>query len=186
MADAEPKVRSKAAKAKVVAGGVKMHPGRPKGFSGFRPGTPSKRTVEEILGGSTVLHHRLERPMDAHKLLKDGIPANALRFMVSHVNLLQNEKNFTIALGMSARTFQRKKSDDAKKLSREQSGRAWKFAEVLAKAIEVFGSQDDAEEWLQKPALALDGRTPVELLETTAGAEMVETLLTRIDYGVYT
>ena len=28
----------------------------------------------------------------------------------------------------------------------------WKFAEVLAKATEVFGSQTDAEQWMERPA----------------------------------
>lgn len=36
------------------------------------------------------------------------------------------------------------------------------------------------------PEMALDRRTPLEMMSTSAGAEMVEDLLTRLDYGVYT
>ena len=87
---------------------------------------------------------------------------------------------------MSPRTHQRLKSDKAQKLSSEQSGRTWKFAEVLAKATALFGSQEVAEDWLTKPATALDRHTPLEMLDTPAGLEVVEDLLTRLDYGVYT
>ena len=47
-------------------------------------------------------------------------------------------------------------------------------------------SQARAEQWLVQPAAALDRRTPLELLDTAAGVEMVEDLLVRLDYGVYT
>ena len=39
---------------------------------------------------------------------------------------------------------------------------------------------------LSTPAVALDQRRPIELLSTAVGAELVEQLLTRIEYGVYT
>jgi putative toxin-antitoxin system antitoxin component (TIGR02293 family) len=40
--------------------------------------------------------------------------------------------------------------------------------------------------WLRRPQPGLGGRVPLELLVTQAGADQVETLLRRIDYGVYT
>ena len=61
-----------------------------------------------------------------------------------------------------------------------------KFAEVLAKATEVFGSQQNAEEWLQRPAMGLNDRLPIELLATPTGAKLVEDFLTRLEYGAYT
>ena len=67
-----------------------------------------------------------------------------------------------------------------------QSGRAWKFAEVLATATEVFGSQPEAEQWMVAPAVALDQRRPIDLLESSVGLELGEQLLGRIEHGVYT
>jgi putative toxin-antitoxin system antitoxin component (TIGR02293 family) len=86
---------------------------------------------------------------------------------------------------MSVRTFQRRKDMPAKLLSQEQSGRTWKFAEILAKATDVLGSQDEAEQWLERPAIGLDRRRPIDLLATPAGVELVEQHLTRLEYGVY-
>jgi putative toxin-antitoxin system antitoxin component (TIGR02293 family) len=86
---------------------------------------------------------------------------------------------------MSLRTFQRRKDAPDKPLSQEQSGRTWKFAEILAKATDVFGSQEEAEQWLERPAIGLDQRRPIDLLATPAGIELVEQYLTRLAYGVY-
>jgi putative toxin-antitoxin system antitoxin component (TIGR02293 family) len=64
--------------------------------------------------------------------------------------------------------------------------RAIRHAEVLAKATEVFGSQEQAEQWLEQPAIGLDGKRPVDLLETIPGTEMVKKYLGRLEYDVYT
>lgn len=42
---------------------------------------------------------------------------------------------------------------------------------MLAKASEVFGSQDKVEEWFNKPAMGLDGHRPIELPQTVLGTE---------------
>lgn len=55
---------------------------------------------------------------------------------------------------------------------------------ALKTAANVFGSQELATQWLARPALALDGRRPVDLLNTPSGIEEVITLLGRLDYGV--
>ena len=87
---------------------------------------------------------------------------------------------------MSLRTFQRRKKEASAKLSQEQSGRAWKFAEILGTATEIFGSQEEAEQFLENPAIGLDQNRPIDLLATPAGVELVEAHLERIRFGVYT
>ena len=59
-------------------------------------------------------------------------------------------------------------------------------AEILAQATAVFGSRSAAEKWLEQPAMALEGRLPIDLLATSVGVEIVENHLTRLEYGVYT
>ncbi|MGY3077989.1 putative toxin-antitoxin system antitoxin component (TIGR02293 family) [Bradyrhizobium sp. LM6.10] len=81
----------------------------------------------------------------------------------------------------SLRTFQRRKDAPDKPLSQEQSGRTWKFAEVLAKATDVFGSQEEAEQWLERPAIGLDERRPIDLLATPAGIELVQSRLRKFE-----
>ncbi len=41
-----------------------------------------------------------------------------------------------------------------------------------------------ARQWLEQSAKALGGRTPMEYLETEAGANEVEDLIGRLEHGV--
>ncbi len=142
--------------------------------------------VEQLLGGRKVLGRRIAGPLDAHDLLVTGLPSDALRFLVTNLLVIQATESLGKAVGMSLRTYQRRRGGPAKALNSEQSGRAWKFAEVLSRATTVFGSQAEAEHWLERPAVGLDQRKPIDLLATPAGVEMVEDHLTRLEYGVYT
>jgi putative toxin-antitoxin system antitoxin component (TIGR02293 family) len=142
--------------------------------------------IADLLGGPKVLRHRLRDPLDVHEFLSQGLPRAALTHLLENVVLVRSRDFFELALGMSLRTYQRFKIQPRKPLSKEQSGRTWKFAEILAKATEVFGSREEAEQWLERPAIGLEQRRPIDLLATPAGVKLVEAFLDRIEYGVYT
>jgi putative toxin-antitoxin system antitoxin component (TIGR02293 family) len=59
------------------------------------------------------------------------------------------------------------------------------FVEPLAKAADVFGGKDAAERWMSEEAMGLDGARPVDLLQTSRGAKLVNQFLDRLKYGVY-
>ena len=141
--------------------------------------------IEALLGGSRVLARRLTNALDAHDLLLNGLPALALDHLIGNLVVIGKNESLEKAVGMSLRTWQRRKDTPSKPLSLEQSGRAWKFAEILAKATRIFGSQAEAEQWLDRPAVGLDQRRPIDLLGTPAGVELVEDHLDRLEYGVY-
>lgn len=141
-----------------------------------------------LLGGQRILHRAITTRLEAHDLLLEGLPGHAIQHLVTAVGTLRGapEGGLEKALGISLRTYQRRRDSPERRLSPEQSGRAWKFAEILARATELLGTQQEAEQWLERPALALDGRRPIDLLSTPAGVEAVEEHLTRLEYGVYT
>jgi putative toxin-antitoxin system antitoxin component (TIGR02293 family) len=56
--------------------------------------------------------------------------------------------------------------------------------EIRSLAETVLGNAADAEEWLNKPAIALDGIRPLDLLMTRTGAVLVKDLLIRLDHCV--
>ena len=141
--------------------------------------------VAALLGGEAVLHRALKHPLDAHEMLLGGLPGQALTHLAQGFRVLHKTTALENAVGISLRTFQRRRDTPTKPLSPEQSGRVWKFAEILAKATELFGSQEEAEQWLERPAIGLDQRRPIDLLATPAGVQLVETLLDRIEYGIY-
>jgi putative toxin-antitoxin system antitoxin component (TIGR02293 family) len=125
--------------------------------------------VAALLGGTRVLSRRLTTALDAHELLLIGLPASALDKLVGNLVFISKNESLEKAVGMSLRTWQRRKDAPSKPLSQEQSGRAWKFAEILSKATDVLGTQAEAEQWLQRPAIGLDQRRPIDLLGTPAG-----------------
>ena len=70
-------------------------------------------------------------------------------------------------------------------LDHNASDRALRLASVLNQATDVLGSQLAAEHWLSSPAIGLDRRIPIDLLQSSEGTAMVKTLLSRMEYGVY-
>lgn len=141
--------------------------------------------VVDLLGGERTLQAPVSSKLDAHELIVKGLPGAALVNVVRRIRTLKPVE-VTRAVGVSLRTVQRRSHAPKSRLSQEQSGRTWKFAEILAKATAVLGDQNQAERWLSMPAIALDGRRPVDLLASPAGTELVEQLLGRMEYGVYT
>lgn len=141
--------------------------------------------VTDLLGGARILRRVIRNPLDAHEMLRQGLPGQAFSHLIDNLAILRMHGSLEKAVGMSLRTFQRRKGSPAKPLSKDQSGRIWKFAEILAKATEVLGSREEAEQWLERPAIGLNQRRPIDLLETPAGVELVENFLRRLEYGVY-
>lgn len=141
--------------------------------------------IVNFLGGKQVFKKSITSKLDVHEIILKGIPGGALTYMVKHIKTMK-PVDLVQAVGISIRTAQRRAGTPQKPLNQDQGGRAWKFAEVLTAATRVFGSQTEAEIWLTSPALALDQRRPVDLLSSPAGVEMVEQLLGRLEYGVYT
>jgi putative toxin-antitoxin system antitoxin component (TIGR02293 family) len=60
-----------------------------------------------------------------------------------------------------------------------------RIARVIAQAEKTFGDVEFAGKWLTYPNPSLGDHIPIEMSETDAGARKVETILTRIAYGVF-
>jgi len=143
------------------------------------------RNIADLLGGPKVVGKYPTDPLAAHEMLVQGLPNVAIKYLVDRMRTLAKE-SVESAIGMSARTRQRREKYPTELLSQDQTGRTWKFAEILTRATTVFGSRMAAEKWLAEPAVGLDQRRPIDLLSTPAGVELVEDFLGRIEYGVYT
>lgn len=140
----------------------------------------------KILGGRKSVGGPVRDRLEVHDVIQKGFKAGVLEHLRKQLSALESSGDLEKALGISMRTRQRHKKTPNRRLSPEQSGRAWKFAEILGRAIHVFGSQQEAEAWLERPAMALNQRRPIDLLSTPAGTESVQQLLGRLEYGVYT
>ena len=140
----------------------------------------------QLLGGRQVLGHEVTSALDAHEIIVGGLPNEALQHLIAGLLLLDPRTSVEKGVGASYRTFERGKSKPHELLSAGLGGRTWKFAEILARATTVLGTRAEAERWLDSPAMALEQRRPIDLLASPVGVELVEDLLGRIEYGVYT
>ncbi len=153
------------------------------------PAAPENDVIRAyaLLGGDRIMKRTVRNTLDAHDLIVEGIPSRSLLHLVEGVRFLASGDALNKAIGISIRTLQRRKADTSDKaLSAEQSSRAWRFAEIIARATDVMGTQAAAEIWALAPAIGLDNRRPIDLLASSAGTEAVEDYLTRLEYGVYT
>ena len=119
--------------------------------------------------------------LGAHDAVTAGVQVADMRQVMKTLKLI-GEKDIYVLLGINARTMQRRAD---RTLDANASDRALRLVAVTHLAISVLGSQDAAERWLASPAIGLDDRKPIDLLQSSEGTDMVKTLLTRMDYGVY-
>lgn len=124
-------------------------------------------------------------PLELHDLATKGVAVGSVRTLLGSFEVI-DEGDLLAVLGVSQRTLERRASSVQGTLDANSSDRALRLAAVTDRAIAVVGSRVAAERWLSSPALGLNGRKPLELLQTSEGTELVKVLLTRMDYGVYT
>lgn len=71
------------------------------------------------------------------------------------------------------------------RLSPAESERLARVVRIIARAEEALGDREKARRWLRKANRALAGRRPLHLLDSDAGARMVERVPGRIEHGIY-
>ena len=114
------------------------------------------------------------------EMIRDGLSLEVVEEAAKALDL--TTKDLTTFGVIAARTFSHSKRHG--KLSQVQSDRFTRFLRLFQMATDTFGSPNKGIDWLNRSTRALDGQTPMGLLDTEAGARLVETLLTRIDHGI--
>lgn len=117
---------------------------------------------------------------------QEGFDLSDVREMLSMSDLYMEHGLVQRITGKSLRTVQRlAKENKPVRLNQQQSTVAFQYAQSLEHAIEVFGDQQLAEDWLKKPCKYLEGNIPLELIDNSLGFQAIEDYLTRIEHGVY-
>lgn len=139
--------------------------------------TSHKKRSEQNKSPSTVRYDVSN--IDLCSLIKEGLPYDSFENLVTQGQLSADELNYFIP----ARTLARRKQ--SKKLSQTESDMVARLSIIFAFAKEIFGSKEKAQAWLRQPNKALKGQKPLALLSTSYGTKLVESILGRIEYGVY-
>jgi putative toxin-antitoxin system antitoxin component (TIGR02293 family) len=85
-------------------------------------------------------------------------------------------------LSMDPRTMQR--YTGAKTLSVSDSEKVLLVRRMLERGLQVFEDPVSFNTWLRTPSLPLAGKSPIEMLNTATGIQLVEDELIRIEHGV--
>jgi putative toxin-antitoxin system antitoxin component (TIGR02293 family) len=136
--------------------------------------------VAEILGGEKVLQQQIHSRMDLIALSRKGVPKEALVHLAHFLSCTLHD--VADLLPVTERTLQRYTPQQA--LNQVVSEHVLQMAEVAAKGAEVFTDKATFLTWLHHPNTALANHTPLSLLSSRFGAEMVLDELGRIEHGV--
>ena len=60
-----------------------------------------------------------------------------------------------------------------------------RLLDIRILADRVFGDEEKAEAWLNRPSTALSGQRPIDLLSDELGTSVVREMLERIDHGIF-
>jgi putative toxin-antitoxin system antitoxin component (TIGR02293 family) len=142
------------------------------------------QSARRIAKSHGILVHLGPTGLVAHDLVAKGVGVADAKQVLKRLTII-NEKQFYSVLGITERTMQRRAASATKTLDANASDRALRLVTVMHQATEVLGSQEAAERWLSSPAMGLDQRVPIDLLQSSEGTAMVKTLLSRMEYGVY-
>lgn len=113
---------------------------------------------------------------------QSGIPKASIDELATHLGISRKSMAEDI-LSVSVKTLERKAK--TAKMDKKSSSHALEIAKIMQHAYEVFEDEQKVKLWVNHSNKALDGKKPVQLLDTLTGLNMVNDILTRIEEGVY-
>jgi putative toxin-antitoxin system antitoxin component (TIGR02293 family) len=113
--------------------------------------------------------------------VRAGLPVSVVGRFAAEVGV--DHARLAELLGISLRTLQRK-SDGAERLGPAASDRLARLRRLQLLAVHVLGTREKAAGWLTAPNRALEGESPLSLLDTDTGAERVQYELRQIEFGM--
>ena len=138
--------------------------------------------IGELLGGWKVLGKAISKPDDLAQLVRQGLPAAALSALTAKLHLSNDALSRILAIPQRTLT---RRFNEGSPLTATESDRIVRMARLYAHAMEMIGDEDKATQWLSTPNRALGDELPIDQLDTDPGVRMVEDILGRIAYGVY-
>ncbi len=124
---------------------------------------------------------------DVHTHIIKGIPVAQLAKLLSNGDI-DADACEQITPGSTAKEYlaDRMNTPHASpddRLSVDESDRLFRVVHTLVMAELLFGSRDKAKRWLSKPKDRFSGNSPLQMLTSTAGACLVEELMTQLAEG---
>jgi len=155
----------------------------------FSPQRSSRRRAAgpEIVPGNAIFR-RLGLGREHAELLQqvhEGFRVTVIEKLAEELNVPQS--TVLKVARIAPATLSRRRKGPSGLLSPEESDRVYRIAAAYRAAVQLFeGDEAAARGWLNEPARALGGNTPLQYLDTETGAGAVHDLIGRLEHGVYT
>jgi len=157
-----------------------MEAGKPTRVKRTAPAKRSARAGGAVRGAGSGARLGSGAPSPAQ--IRAGLDVRWLREL--SVALALPEERVTAVVRIPSATWHRRQQ--AGRLTPTESDRAANVIRVMATAVAFFGKdREAASRWMQRPAPALGGETPLEHSDTATGAQEVIDLLARLEYGIF-
>jgi putative toxin-antitoxin system antitoxin component (TIGR02293 family) len=138
------------------------------------------QSVIEFLGGPRLFGSRAAG-IDLLAEVERGLPVRAYEAVAEALELTPAEEDRLLQVSLRTRARWKRRA----RLDPATSDRVVRLARILALAVVVLESQENAVAWLREPSDALRGRSPLAAIATDPGAEKVSKMLYQMEHGVY-
>lgn len=145
-------------------------------------GLRRRKSVKTFFANSPLAFLDRGEPDIVIDMTRRGLPAETIDFIAG---LLALPRAGVLQVIQIAASTAERRLRAGELLTAEESDRLVRVAKALRRAAEVFEDDIAARGWMLGTVSTLGGRTPLSLLDTLEGYEMVMDTLSRIEYGVY-
>ncbi len=115
-----------------------------------------------------------------------GLPIQAVRELMTLLELTNAETARLLALPLRTLTRHLRQAEPlALALAPDEAERVLLLRELSARGAAIFADQGKFNRWLRRPLPVLENQAPLTLLDTATGLQLVEQVLGRLAYGVY-
>lgn len=130
-------------------------------------------SVQDILRVDTGW---LDEPLSRVDTFRNGLDKSSFESFKELSGLDYN--TLADALGVSAKTLQRKDVFDT-----GQSEKLYELAELYAIGINYFG-REGFRRWMERPLFSIGNRTPLNLIDVSAGLDLLKAEIMRLQHGI--
>lgn len=113
--------------------------------------------------------------------IRTGIPAEVVDTLAQQLDV--SRERFVLMVGLPRSTLKARRAA-GQPLSPAEGDRMVRVGRILQRAVDVLEDADSARRWIVRENRSLGGVTPLSLLDTEAGYELVIDTLGRIEHGI--
>jgi len=132
--------------------------------------------IADILGLTCQIHSLY----DLNESVSHGLPKKSLQATVKHLTLDADAAKQISNRLVPPASFKRRQGN----LNPQQSERVERLARVFATALDVWGDEVDARQFLFTSHQLLNHQRPIDLAFSELGARHIEKILEKIRYGL--